>query len=187
MTNRLGLTERPSAGAARASTVADVFGGAGRVLASEPVRWGTPVPEHGPGVYIMALIHRPEVVEGTLRACPVDGRALDGLLAVCPELLLDARMEDQAHRPTARELGQRLGGFWLADETVLYIGRSKRPLVKARRRVLQAPPRRVGKPQGRLAAQDPAVLDELWVHWAATADYMDAEKGYNTLDSPEVR
>ncbi len=87
----------------------------------------------------------------------------------CPELLLNKRP-----KPTARELAERLAGFWLAAETVLH-------------RTLEAPAvTRVGgfyrhrlgasPQQGGWPVKTPTVLDRLFVHWAAAGDYVDAEE-----------
>jgi hypothetical protein len=113
-------------------------------------------------VYVIALTQRTDTVAGAL---PVAAAWLQELLGTRPKLRLD-----KAPRPTtAAELGERLAGFWLPDETVLYIGLTTRPLAT-----------RLGEFYGhRLGAKSPhkggwplktlSVLDELWVHWAATA------------------
>lgn len=134
-----------------------------------PVRWRQAVSETRSGAYAIALTDRVDRVAGTLPTCPLDNRVLSNLLAVRPELLLDAR------RPTVSELGWRLGGFWLADETVLYLGRSKGLAARLRQfyrhRLGASKPHEGGWPLKTLA-----VLDELWIHWAPTAGYVAAEQ-----------
>lgn len=101
------------------STVAQLFA-AHELAQSGVVPWGNPVPERSSGVYVVALTSRTDAVEGTLAACPLDLVRLQELLDVRPELRMD-----RSGRPTAAELATRLAGFWLPDETALYIGRTR--------------------------------------------------------------
>src|SRR2546429_470324 len=58
-----------------------------------------------------------ETTPATVRSrCPLSTRALDDMLAARAELTLDGA------RPDRSALRRRLAGFWLADETVLYLG-----------------------------------------------------------------
>ena len=111
-----------SVGGSVPSAVASVFAAAG-LVPDGVVRWEETVPPPvghaaNTGVYAIALAKDTSSVLGTLDTCPIDRAALKRLLDARPELTVDRR------RPNVRELGARLGGFWLADEVVVYIGRA---------------------------------------------------------------
>src|SRR4051794_30950022 len=108
------------------STVAELLAAA-QLQPAGPVRWGDPVPESATGVYVVALTDDPDSTAASLPSAPFDRSALERLLDVRPELRMNLA------RPDADDLTERLGGFWLADEVVLYVGLAGQPL-----------PRRVG-------------------------------------------
>ncbi|MEP7081732.1 MAG: hypothetical protein ABI841_02020 [Chloroflexota bacterium] len=64
----------------------------------------------------MALTQSLDVIDGTLSRASIAGDVIDEWLEVRPELTLDGV------RPTAEELTRRIEGFWLADETIVYVG-----------------------------------------------------------------
>src|SRR4051812_26930228 len=97
------------------STAADILAAAGLTLAGR-VRWSTPIPESASGVYVVALTHQVDSTTGARPAAPLLKESLEQLLTVRPELELDRR------RPDLDTLAARLRAFWLADETVVYIG-----------------------------------------------------------------
>jgi len=82
------------------------------LLPDGPLLFGQPLPTPRPGVY---LIEWP-TSESTV---PVDHGLLREWLARVPTLRLDGAA------PTPHELAARLGAFWLPDQTVVYIGRSR--------------------------------------------------------------
>lgn len=65
---------------------------------------------------VVALTADPDAVELTVAACPLDAAAVRTLLDGRPELLLDGE------RPSATALAERVSGFWLPDEVIVYIG-----------------------------------------------------------------
>jgi len=77
------------------------------------------------GIYVVALTDRLDSRAGALATPPISAAAVDELLAVRPELILDRA------RPTREQVVQRLGEFWFPDEVVVYIGlagpRARRP------------------------------------------------------------
>lgn len=92
------------------------------------------------------------------------------LLAVRPELRLDGG------RLGVDELVDRLSGFWLPDEVVLYIGLAG---TSVRKRLHQYYNTSVGAKRphaGGWWLKTLTVLDDLWVHWAATADSDTSER-----------
>jgi hypothetical protein len=79
------------------------------LMADGPVTWGRPVPAAGPGVYI---VEWPEPLE----AAPVELTLVGKWLERLPAMRMDGA------RPTSREVAARLHGFWLPNQTILYIG-----------------------------------------------------------------
>src|SRR5689334_3382349 len=87
------------------------------------VAWGQPVPDGSPGVYVVSLSeHADAQAAGSddpdrlpTRA-PISPAAIQDWLEVRPELRLDLQ------RPTVSEFADRIAGFWLPDEVILYIG-----------------------------------------------------------------
>lgn len=73
--------------------------------------WGTPVRSNRPGVYLVEL-------PAALPSAPIDLNAVGRWLDDVPDLTLDGT------RPTGKDLAARLHGFWLPDQTVVYIGMS---------------------------------------------------------------
>lgn len=74
-----------------------------------PVKWGVRVPCHQPGVYV---IETPTAHQ----QAPLDGTVITSWLRLVPTLQVDG------HRPSAQALRERLASFWIADESVVYIG-----------------------------------------------------------------
>ena len=102
------------------TSVAEAFAAAG--FAREAVvRWGTPPPTRDSGVYVVALTPSLHEVEANLPRPSFDDDAFQAWLTRCPGLTLDGV------RPTADQLKRRIEGFWLSDETILYIGRAGTP------------------------------------------------------------
>ncbi len=150
------------------STVNQLFGAAG-LKPTGVVRWNQPVPESQAGVYAICLTDRTNEVAGTLARCPIDRKALEKLILVRSEILVDGQT------PTVAQLDRRISAFWLPDETVLYIGLSKRPL-RTRVREYYKTPLGARKPHaGGWWLKTLQALPNLWVHYASTDTYKDAE------------
>jgi transcription elongation factor GreA len=81
------------------------------LLADGPVVWSRPVGSRTPGIYVVEL-------QDPAPEFPADMAAIRGWIERVPSLLLDGR------QPTPHELAARLGGFWLADQSVVYVGTS---------------------------------------------------------------
>jgi hypothetical protein len=151
------------------STISDLFGSVG-LRSSGPVRWGEPPTLEAPGVYVVALTRLPDDLDSAMADAPISIERADSLLRVRPELLVDSS------RPSKEELAERLRALWLPDEVVLYIGQTSQAI---RKRVTQyyktalgaRSPHAGGWPI-KLLAQPP----HLFVHYAGTDDYLDAEK-----------
>ena len=97
------------------STVSSVLAAAG-LAPQGRVSWGARVPETAPGVYVVSLAEDVDATTPTADPCPISRTAIDRLLQTRPELRIDGK------RPTRLALTERISAFWLADETVVYIG-----------------------------------------------------------------
>jgi hypothetical protein len=152
------------------STIASLLASVG-LQPSGSVRWGEPVPEVRPGVYIVSLTASADAVDRTFATAPLSGQALDELLEGCPDLKLDGEPN-----PTRAELAARIGAYWLADECVLYIGLAGQPL-RTRVRQYYTTPLGAAKPhKGGWWLKALVVLRDLHVHYAATGGFRDAEE-----------
>jgi hypothetical protein len=152
------------------STVASLLSAIG-LEPSGRVTWGTPVPEISTGVYLVALSAAAHTVEGTHRDAPISSAAVDKLRAICPALTLDGK-----RHPSQVELTRRIGSYWLPDETVLYVGLAGQPL-RTRVRQYYRTPLGAAKPhKGGWWLKTLSVLADLHVHFAATAEFKDAEE-----------
>jgi hypothetical protein len=122
-----------------------------------PAIWGSRVPRDGPGVYV---IETPEPFAGA----PLDHATISGWLARVATVRLDGA------RPTAEELADRLGAFWIDGETVVYVGLAGTSVAKRVGQFYRAP---LGDPRPHAGGhwlKTLAILDRLHVWWAETAD-----------------
>jgi hypothetical protein len=150
------------------STVNELFASAG-LRPDGVVRWGTLVPQSGPGNYVVALAEDPRSLARTRPTCPVAEGRLKALLDVRPELRLDGV------RPSAEELAARLSAFWMQDEVVLYVGLAGTSLQKRAGQYYRTPLGARSPHAGGWWLKALALLDQLWVHYAATAEDAEAE------------
>jgi hypothetical protein len=133
------------------------------------VQWGHPPAEQGPGVYVVALASGPDEVVTRSRA-PVSASAVEELLRRRPELRLDGE------RPEAVELVRRLRDFWLADETVLYVGLASRSIAKRVGQYYATPLGARSPHAGGWFLKSLSVLPKLHVHYATAGNVERAER-----------
>ena len=81
------------------------------LLADGPGQWGRPISAQGPGVFLVELVT-------PLPAAPIEMTRVGKWIERVETLLVDGA------RPTSKTLAGRLGSFWLASQTVLYVGSS---------------------------------------------------------------
>lgn len=93
-----------------------------------PALWGARIRDDGPGVFVVEW-PAPET------HAPLDHTALRAWLERVPDLRLDGAA------PSPHELGRRLDAFWLAGQTVVYIGMTRHSL---RRRLAAIAATRLG-------------------------------------------
>jgi hypothetical protein len=127
-----------------------------------PVIWGTRVPCDTRGVYI---IETPEPLDRV----PLDCAEVAGWLARVPTLRLDGA------RPTANELADRLAAFWIAGETVVYVGLAGTSVAKRVGQFYRTPLGDSRPHAGGHWLKTLARLDRLRVWWAETDDPDGAE------------
>jgi hypothetical protein len=150
------------------STVTDLLQPSG-LFPEGSVRWGDRVPTDRPGIYLVAIADSPESNKPTLQNAPISSTAIEELLELRPELRVDQAL------PTAADLKRRIAGFWLPDETVLYVGLAGTSL---RNRVNQyyKTPLGARKPHaGGWFLKLLSNLQSLHVHFAETTDPPGAE------------
>ena len=82
------------------------------LLADGPGQWGRPISAAGPGVFIIEL-------PAPLATPPIELTRVGKWIERLETLSVDGA------RPTSKTLAARLGSFWLASQTVLYIGSSE--------------------------------------------------------------
>ena len=130
-------------------TVQEAFAAA-ELKPAGAVQWGTRPPdsEARPGVYVVSLSADPPARGKALRACPASPAALERLLAMRPELLLDSQ------RPSAVELQRRIASFWMPDETIVYIGLAGGSLRERVGAYYKTPARSAQSARGRLVLED---------------------------------
>jgi transcription elongation factor GreA len=78
-----------------------------------PILWGRPLASSGPGVFIVEM-------PAPAAKVSIDPTAIREWLERAPDLLLDGK------RPTVAELQSRLASFWLANQTIVYVGSSQK-------------------------------------------------------------
>ena len=152
------------------STVSQIFSaaglGVGSVLgATGAVEWGSPVPETGPGVYVVALTAETETTAGAVAVCPVSSAKVAGLLEACRGLTVDGL------RPDVASLCDRLGAFWLPDEVVLYIGMTEGQSLRTRVGQYYTTPLGASRPhRGGWFLKTLTILPGVYVHYAPRSD-----------------
>jgi hypothetical protein len=139
-----------------------------------PVTWGTPVPESGPGVYV---IETPTALDDA----PLDETVIAGWLRRVPGLTVDGV------RPTPSVLAARLASFWIPDERIVYIGLAGTSVAKRVGQYYRTP---LGDPRPHAGGhwlKTLVNLDELRVWWAATDAPAGMEDALLTAFAASVR
>jgi transcription elongation factor GreA len=134
------------------------------LLVDGPARWGSPAPSRLPGVFMVEL-------PGGAESAPVDIVAVRRWIERVPAMRLDGET------PTPQTLARRLHDFWLADEPILYVGRSAKS-ISGRVAALYATALGDAKPHsGGHWLKTLSVLNDLRIWWSETdahEEYEDA-------------
>jgi transcription elongation factor GreA len=146
---------------ARRPSASELLKGLG-LLVDGPQLWGRPVAGRSPGIFVVEL-------PNGLPDAPIDIVAIRKWLERVPQLTLDGE------KPTAEAVAKRLHEFWLADEPVLYIGRSSKQ-VGARINSIYATPLGDARPSsGGHWLKTLSVLTELRIWWSDTSAHEEYE------------
>jgi len=140
--------------------IEELFYGAGK-KAEGPVTWGTPLPCTQPGVYVVVLsgsAHKHVCYD----EAPISEEAVRQWIDCVPNLTLDGG------KPTVEELTARLKGFWLPDETIVYIGKAGTSLRRRVGQYYRTALGAAGPHAGGHWIKTLSVLDKLSIYWCAT-------------------
>jgi hypothetical protein len=132
------------------------------------VRWGELINTDEPGIYVVSTERSVDIQGEQRRSTPLDLDALDHLLLLRPNLMIDGR------HPSRDDLATRLTEVWLPDEHVLYVGLA----ADLHDRVNQyyGTPLGARRPHaGGWFLKTLKALDELYVHWSVTYERAVAE------------
>lgn len=135
------------------------------------VRWSERVPSNRSGVYIVSLSERCEQNDRLFDAAPINLTTVEQWLRRVSKMKLDGQEE-----PSPEDVANRLGEFWLPDESILYIGKTDRPL---RQRVGEFYRTPLGAPKphrGGHWIKTLSILDETFVHYVETPDAEETEE-----------
>lgn len=142
---------------------------AAKLTASGCVGWGEQIPSDHPGVYIVSTTQDVQTVNDGWKDYPYSLAAIGQLLETCPDLSIDLRPA------TAHTLAERLGRFWLPDDSVLYVGLAG---TSVSRRVADYYQTRIGMKSphsGGWWLKTLLDLDRLFVHYASTDNCVASE------------
>jgi hypothetical protein len=128
------------------------------------VPWGVPVPCRKPGVYVVSLDQHPDGSGAALERAPISSAAVDELLQRRPALTIDS------NRPARDELAERLRGFWLPDEVVLYIGLAGTAVAERVDAYYKTPLGARSPHAGGWFLKTLSPRPPRWVHWASSDD-----------------
>ena len=132
---------------------------------SGSVPWGEQLQNNKPGVYIVSLSSDLDKNNRLLATAPIDyGKVAEWLRRV-PKLKLDGEF-----KPSPEAVAERLSDYWLADESILYIGQTSKSM---RTRVNQFYRHKLGKKGTHSGGQwikTLSVLHETFVYYAETLD-----------------
>ncbi|MDF9751550.1 hypothetical protein [Arthrobacter sp. ES3-54] len=149
-------------------SVGELFSEAGLSPAGV-VRWGDRIPLDLPGVYVVASTSDLGDPVGLVGAYRHDPRALDALMEICPSVTVDGRPA------SSHDLAERIGGFWIPETSVLYVGLAGTSVQK---RVDQYYGTRIGQRSphaGGWWMKTLVNLEALFVHYAAAETPESAE------------
>ena len=149
------------------TTVRGVFAGAG-LSPYGSARWGTPIRESAPGVYVVAQTN--DIDDSTAPAeLDVDVDAVRTLLRVRPEACVDGIPANEA------TLTSRLGELWVPHEPVVYIGLAGTSIAA---RTQQFYVTAIGARSPHAGGWPVKMLrrDTLWIHYSPCSDPEEAEK-----------
>jgi hypothetical protein len=127
------------------------------------VPWGTPVYSRACGVYVVSLSRNPTCNAGLHAQAPIDRRSVQKWISRVQTIELDKS------KATVKGVIQRLSKFWLADESILYIGKAT-PLRSRINAYYATPLGDRGPHAGGHWIKTLSKLNETFLHFAEVAD-----------------
>jgi hypothetical protein len=133
------------------------------------VKWGEPIRIKEPGIYIVAISgkeNKNDCIENPL----INKEAVKKWIENTPEMTLDF------NKPEVEMLIERIKEYWIPDETILYIGMTKRDLSK---RIKEFYRHKLGKGSPHKGGDWLKTLEninDLYIYYAATDENEKYEK-----------
>jgi hypothetical protein len=147
------------------STVNSLLEAAGLALSGR-VSWNQQVRDDSPGVYIVSIVSLELLPTASVKQSsavpPIDTLAVSNWISRVPTLQMDGV------RPSSGSLVQRLSEFWLADETILYIGKAGTSIKKRVGQYYRTPLGDRGPHAGGHWLKTLSVLSKLSIFWTTT-------------------
>jgi hypothetical protein len=151
------------------STVTGLFESVG-LRVGGAVQWKAPIPVRGSGVYVVSLSDDPSKSNGVLPNAPIDQSAVAAWLERVPALQIDG-----VACAGVEQLCNRLAGFWLSNENIVYIGKA----TSLRGRVGDYYSTPLGDPRPHAGGhwiKTLLCLGGMQVYFAETSEYEEAEQ-----------
>lgn len=134
------------------------------IYSFESVRWEINVECDSQGVYMVAISEDAEKCVNPYEKAPINTARIAEWISRVPDMRIDGNL------PTIETLSQRLSEFWIPDETILYIGKSK----KLGERLKQFYRHKLGNKaphKGGVWLKTLDVLDDLHIYYAPTDEH----------------
>lgn len=138
---------------------------------SKTIKWGNPVQESNYGIYIVSTSRTKEYLPHSFRRPSFSAAQIDSWLKNAPMISLNNV------KPRKLDLIRLLNGFWLADESILYIGKAqKQPLSKRIQQFYDHKPGKSSPHKGGYWLKLLNRLDGLYIHLYITNSSDQVEK-----------
>ena len=151
------------------TTVDQILAGEGLTLKGV-VKWENKVNSNSSGVYIVSLSSDPFQNLGVLPCAPLSLEQIKEWLEKVKTFKLDGETN-----PSAEAVASRLSQFWLADENILYIGKTDRKLGKRVKEFYLTPLGASGPHRGGHWLKVLSNIDQLFVYYAECSNAKECE------------
>jgi hypothetical protein len=151
-------------------TVAELFAKVG-IKPSDPVKWGSPIPDKGNGVYVVSLSPDASKNSGFVPTCEIKAEVFEKWKSFSPELNVKGALSKAV-------IESELNQFWKPNEHILYIGESTSETNGLPKRVKQFYDHQVGwkgPHTGGYWLKLLSNLEDLYVYYAVCKNPRDTE------------
>lgn len=141
------------------------------VEVTKSVKWGNSIDERAHGIYIVSTSPKLEYIELEEKPASFNENQVELWQAIASDIKLNGI------HPTSVDLMNQLKGFWLPDETILYIGKAEKQSLSTR--IRQYYSHKVGRKsphKGGYWLKLLSILDDLYVHVIPTNDSVQIEE-----------